>query len=262
MAEWELDPDQTVTEPPPPGERHHGIEFMAGVGQGLLDPIEGTWQLGTHAASAVTGRDLNYMPEWARRLQRYSRSTGLYGGGGEVLGNVINPINYLPGAVIGRLGGATSLASLAARGAGEGALAAAMQPTGDKDFLANKADQLAWGGLAGGAGGVLADAWANMSDTARHVLSLGLAHKTGVPHAMVNKILDHLGPHLGALAGFAARGEPNPEPERVPSSSAKPSSSSSAGWTADPDPASTDPDPKSDPLGYVKSRVYKRNTSP
>src|SRR5882672_11194374 len=103
------------SEPRKPGEKGplkigDPVEFLRGVSQGVMDPIEGLVQL----AEKSTG--WNIAPEglrnWAREYRKQAQST-IAGQGGEVVGNIAGFM--IPGMVAARMPALFSAAGLGGR---------------------------------------------------------------------------------------------------------------------------------------------------
>jgi hypothetical protein len=126
--------------------------------QGMAEPVIGAGQLAAH----LTGIGADTMDRInARREAKYQASRRQAGIGKEDwdysagLGNVLSPMNFLPGAVVGRAAGpATSLMGHLGRGAVSGATMGAFNPVNDTsqgDFAEKKTTQVGLGALAGAA---------------------------------------------------------------------------------------------------------------
>lgn len=173
----EFNPDEFIKQyGDKPAEKTGGRESTAanirhGFEQGLLDPVEGLGQIVEHLTGVRLGSD-----ELRRKLREFrDNARGSQAGvAAEIVGNILNPANIVPGAGVARgaglaargLGLARSgLTGLASRAATEGflpgAAVGAMQPVQGDDFSAAKWDQATAGGLAGlAAGGTSAAAGA------------------------------------------------------------------------------------------------------
>jgi hypothetical protein len=183
-AGWELSPDQTVPEIDPgagpagsaaPHERSrpplrlgNPEDILAGLAQGVLDPIEGIGQLIEHA----TGKQvpLGVIRKWANALEERAHSS-ILGNISEFGGNLAYAA--IPGAF--GAGGSSSLGALAriAAGAG-GGLAAPVES--DKPYWRSKLNQAAIGAVGGGLAGPIA----NWSGKGVRGLS-AIAHAAGTP---------------------------------------------------------------------------------
>jgi hypothetical protein len=125
---------------------------------GMAEPVIGAGQLAAH----LTGIGPETMDRINRnreaRYQAARRQAGIgkedwdYSAG---LGNVLSPMNFLPGAIVGRAAGpAATLAGNLGRGAVTGATMGAFNPVNDTskdDFAEKKATQMGVGAIAGGA---------------------------------------------------------------------------------------------------------------
>jgi hypothetical protein len=125
--------------------------------QGLAEPVIGAGQLAAH----LTGFGADTMDRFNRdREARYQASRQQAGIGKEDwdysagLGNALSPINFLPGAIVGRAAGpAASLMGNLGRGAVSGATMGAFNPVNDTskgDFAEKKLTQAGVGAVAGG----------------------------------------------------------------------------------------------------------------
>lgn len=148
-----------------------GISKTDRMAKGLRDPIDGAAQLLTNmlpAGIVNSGNKLNNLladktglverlpegglNEFQSDNDRDYEARRLAGGetgfdGYRVLGNLANPVNYLPGALLPKV---TTLASRVAAGAGVGALTSALAPVSDGDFANEKTKQIGMGVVAGG----------------------------------------------------------------------------------------------------------------
>ena len=139
--------------------------------KGLRDPIDGGAQLLTNVlpksvvdagngfnnwladktglVKAIPAGGLNQSQVESDRAYEGRRSESGEDGfdGYRVLGNIANPINYLPGALLPK---AATFAGRVATGAGIGALTSTLAPVGDGDFASEKAKQIGMGAVAGG----------------------------------------------------------------------------------------------------------------
>jgi len=126
--------------------------------QGMAEPLVGLGQLAAH----VTGYGTETMDSAAQRLaDLYAASRKEAGIGKEDwdyfagAGNLASPINFVPGAAIGRVAGpAKTMLGMAGRGAAAGASYGATQPVTDlgKDqtYAGEKTGQILTGGATGG----------------------------------------------------------------------------------------------------------------
>jgi hypothetical protein len=123
------------------------LDVIKGIGQGLIDPIEGAVQLAEHISHKKLAPD--FIRKMARDYRKNVQST-IAGEAGELGGNVAGAF-ILPGMTIGR--GLTGVGGIVARGLG-GAAVGAMQPvegaTSSDDFLGRKEQQASIGALATG----------------------------------------------------------------------------------------------------------------
>jgi hypothetical protein len=128
--------------------------------QGMAEPVAGGAQLlahatgyGTEAADAAANK-LHNLYQASRKEAGLTPADWDYFAGA---GNMLSPVNLLPGAAIGRVAGAgTTLAGMATRGAAAGAAYGATTPVvGDatKDYASEKATQVGGGALAGAVAG-------------------------------------------------------------------------------------------------------------
>lgn len=194
-----------------PNPAEHGrklgnaVDVLRGIAQGWLDPVEGVVQL----AEQSTGWHLapDRLRNWARDYRNRAQSTWA-GIGGEVAGNIFNPVTAIPGAAVGRAVGAaasrlpgaaaTAGRALTAERAGQGAVAAASQPvSGGGDYWRAKANQTLVGGAAGAALPALAGAAARGAER--------LPTHFSWHHPVASLIGSTAGPTLSGVAGQAAR---------------------------------------------------------
>ena len=133
--------------------------------QGLKEPIYGAGQLAAHLTGLGAETMDKEVAELERRYQASRAAAGIgkqdwdYAAG---LGNIASPINYIPGAAVGRLLGAAgrgaTLASRLGEGVASGAAQGAFTPVADTsggDFAEQKARQAGVGAAAGSAGAAL-----------------------------------------------------------------------------------------------------------
>lgn len=137
---------------------------LARFGRGLMEPVEGMAQMAAHALPEdlkikVPMTDYEFTPKQylefgqkqreANEAANKAENVGIDFAG--MAGNVLSPVNLLAG-------GATKGASLLSQGVKSGAIGGALMPTNnDEDFLAEKAKQVALGGLTGATAGVGSD---------------------------------------------------------------------------------------------------------
>ena len=160
-----------------------GGRFMTGV----KEPLYGAAQLAAH----LTGYGAETMDKKVADLEKHyqAQRTGAgikpedwdYSAG---LGNIVSPINYLPGAAVGRVVGTAGRAASLATRLGEGAMAGAAQgaftPVQDtSDFAEKKAWQAGTGAAAGAAGAPIGSALARsmapeVTPAARTLISEGV----------------------------------------------------------------------------------------
>jgi hypothetical protein len=128
--------------------------------QGAAEPIYGAGQLASH----LTGIGTDTMDRLNREREARYQASRLRAGIGPQdwdymagLGNILSPVNFIPGAAAGRvLGRATSLAGRLGEGALTGAGMGAMNPVNDTsngDFTEKKLTQM---GIGAGAGALAA----------------------------------------------------------------------------------------------------------
>lgn len=124
--------------------------------QGMAEPVYGAGQLASH----LTGIGTDYMDRLVKDRAAREQATRLAAGIGPQdwdymggLGNVLSPVNFLPGAAAGRvLGRATTLAGRLGEGAITGAGMGAFNPVNDTskgDFAEKKLTQAGVGAAAG-----------------------------------------------------------------------------------------------------------------
>jgi hypothetical protein len=206
-------------------------EFAAGVAQGEIDPEEGIAQLVGHA----TG--MKWRPEWSENLRRKAESSG-FGVAGRIAGNVVNPINLIPGAWLtgagtpalatrAFVGGANALVRAPGGRAAaswllnhpgvvrtgehaiEGGLGGALAPTeNEKDMsmgqlLRERGWQAAMGALGGTTLPALAREAAHFGTGVLHThFPFGLSHAIGAPLQRVGRRLSKASPgKIGRVAG-------------------------------------------------------------
>lgn len=166
------------------------IDLMAGVAQGVIDPIEGIVQL----AEKSSGWHLapEGVKNMARALRNRAQSSAL-GIGGEVAGNLLPMIIAPEAEAAGWLGRAAA-----------GAARAGMQPVSggkDNDYWATKGAQLAGGAAAGPAGAALAR---GAGKVAPYLPFVG--HPlTGIAHLVRSAMGKHSNPPISQLANAASR---------------------------------------------------------
>ena len=139
--------------------------------QGLRDPIDGGAQLLTNILPrgivAAGNRADNWLSEktgvvtsipegglnqvQTERNRAYEARRAAAGDEGfdgyRLLGNVANPVNFLPGAALPNV---ATLPARVALGAGVGAVNGALAPVNEGDYAANKAKQIGYGAIGGG----------------------------------------------------------------------------------------------------------------
>ena len=151
---------------------------VGGVAMGLRDPVDAGAQLLRRMVPEGVGRAVdefgNKMADLGLPVarsdgvqgvdnivsnanQEYDQSRKMAGRDGidlaRIVGNIANPVNRIV-----PMGGATSTAGVAARAGAQGAVSGLFQPVVDaKNFVEDKLTQVGVGGLAGAAGGALAD---------------------------------------------------------------------------------------------------------
>jgi len=134
--------------------------------QGLAEPVVGAGQLAAHLTGVGTDTMDRIVKEREAKYQASRRAAGIspqdwdYMAG---LGNIASPINYIPGALAGRVLGTAGRAATMGRRVGEGVLSGAAQSaftpvvdTSGGDFAEKKTGQAGLGALAGGAGAPIA----------------------------------------------------------------------------------------------------------
>ena len=146
------------------------IDLARGVGQGLLDPVEGAAQFAEHVLKEFAP-DAKVAPDalrkWARDYRKEARSS-IAGVGGEVIGNLA------PGLVAG---GLTQGLNWGSRLLG-GAAAGAFQPvSGEGDFWRTKLAQA----IGGGAAGATLPALAAQAGRLAPALTAAAGHMVGLP---------------------------------------------------------------------------------
>lgn len=138
--------------------------------QGLRDPLDGGAQLLTNILPKSMVEAVNSANNWvaektglvapipegglnqvqAERNQAYEADRAAAGETGfdgyRALGNVLNPVNFVPGAALPR---AVSLTGRAAAGATVGAVNGAIAPVNSGDFATEKAKQIGLGAIGG-----------------------------------------------------------------------------------------------------------------
>ena len=170
--------------------------------QGLRDPLDGGAQLLTNILPKSLVNAGNNANNWlaektglvapipqgglnesqAERNQAYESNRAASGDTGfdgyRALGNIFNPVNFIPGAALPR---AASLAGRAAAGATVGAANGAIAPVNSGDFATEKAKQIGLGAVGGAAvPAVLGAAARVISPNASLNASLSLLKKEGV----------------------------------------------------------------------------------
>jgi len=172
--------------------------------QGMAEPILG----GAQFASHMTGVGQEYMDRKAQEaadLYKASRrEAGLkpedwdYFAGA---GNIVSPINALPGAMLGRAARGAGLLRQAMTGAATGAASGALQPvarvTPENDYGSQKEAQIASGALAGGvlgpAAGVIGESVApRVTPEARALMAEGVELTPGqmMGHGNIKRLED------------------------------------------------------------------------
>lgn len=147
------------------GETGNWSSRLGRLAQGAAEPLIGAAQLASH----ITGVGTSYMDRKAQEAEDFYQKSRQAAGYApqdtdwwRVAGNVASPINFVPGAAIGRLGEAATLAGRVGQGALAGAVGSAVQPVSNitpaNDYGAQKEAQLIAGGLTGGALGPAASA--------------------------------------------------------------------------------------------------------
>lgn len=150
-------------------------ENRAATAAGFFDPLEGGAQLVSHLVPKRVERAVNEFNNWlsektglvgklpeggmdehARLREEALQKEGADKGINRMMGDILNPINYVGPAMIS---GAGKVAGLARAAAG-GATAAALTPTTSDDFASEKALQV---GVGGGVGGLFGLAGAGLS---------------------------------------------------------------------------------------------------
>lgn len=150
-AQWA----QPAAEPLPPVSSFQASKVGRAL-QGAAEPIYGAGQLAAHLTGIGTETMDRLNKEREQRYQASRLAAGIgpqdwdYSAG---LGNVLSPINFLPGAALGRVAGrATTLAGRLGEGAVTGAGMGAMAPVNAPgDFAEEKTKQIGLGALAGAA---------------------------------------------------------------------------------------------------------------
>jgi hypothetical protein len=138
--------------------------------QGAAEPVMGLVQGASHLTGYGTESTDAAAQKLANLYQASRREAGLtpqdwdYWAGA---GNVVSPINVLPGAAIGRVAGpASTLLGMAGRAASTGAAYGATQPVTDlapgETYGEKKAEQIGMGAITGGVLGPVAGAAANV----------------------------------------------------------------------------------------------------
>ena len=170
--------------------------------QGLRDPLDGGAQLLTNILPKSLVNAGNTANNWlaektglvapiplgglnesqAQRNQAYESNRAASGETGfdgyRTLGNIFNPVNFIPGAVLPR---AASLAGRVAAGATVGAANGAIAPVNSGDFSTEKAKQIGLGAVGGAAVPAVLNAAARViSPNASLNASLSMLKKEGV----------------------------------------------------------------------------------
>ena len=195
------------------------MDLLRGIGQGLIDPVEGLAQLAEHLA----GRRLT--PEglrnWAKDFRNKAQSTYM-GIGGEVAGNVAGLA--IPGGMLGK---AATVGGRIAQGIGEGAAGGLLQPvTGGGDYASTKVRQGVLGTIAGGAGPAIVGTGAKVAPYVVHPKGalLHLFRGGAMPSSTVANLAQQV-PRTayGAGAGMYRGTHPTPaEPDEQPAAAEPP----------------------------------------
>jgi hypothetical protein len=181
-----------------------GTDLAMGVGQGLLDPIEGLIQMAEKSTDWKLAPDS--IRNWARSYRNDARST-LMGMGGEVLGNVLPGASGLAGRVVGLIPRIVS-----------GAAMGAAQPVeGGGDYWKTKRNQASWGGITGGLLPPVAQGLGGL-----YSIPAPIARWLGIHHLPLQSIVQQAsrlpagsyGRVAGQVAGENPVGQPQPEPPR------------------------------------------------
>lgn len=125
--------------------------FQSGISKGLAAPFVGGAQLAGEAANlAGAGIDTQSMVKAAD--EALGDSSGVAGAAGEVAGTLINPLYR---AITNRFGlPAKSVAGAGAKGVATGSVSAALNPTQEEEYWAQKALETGGGAVLGGSLGV------------------------------------------------------------------------------------------------------------
>ncbi len=125
--------------------------FQSGISKGLAAPFVGGAQLAGEAANlAGAGIDTQSMVKAAD--EALGDSSGVAGAAGEVAGTLINPLYR---AITNRFGlPAKSVAGAGGKGVAVGSLSAALNPTQEEEYWAQKALETGGGAVLGGSLGV------------------------------------------------------------------------------------------------------------
>lgn len=182
--------------------------------QGMAEPVAGGAQLLSHATGLGTEKadsavnSLHNLYQASRKEAGLSPSDWDYFAGA---GNMLSPVNLLPGAAIGRAArGATALGKIAAAGAGTGAAYGAMEPVvtkPDTSYAAEKATQIGGGALAGAVAGPLAHAAGSaimppITQEARALMAEGVQLTPGQMMGGLPKYVEDIASNLPFIGGF------------------------------------------------------------